>query len=142
MVFSLLSALIFRRDHARARSIAEVLAKFFPLCSRNKTLFIASRRRRHIEWLPGFHYRHGGQIDSPVRIKHCTKRMDRLIGNRLLHGERKLYYQAMSHWLLCGISQPLILVDWSDLVDIERIGLLQGPNTYGAILRYDFRGTK
>jgi len=56
----------------------------------------------------------GRSLCSDVRIKHRVKRMDRLIGNRLLSSERDRFYQMMARRLLNGISRPVILIDWSD----------------------------
>lgn len=51
---------------------------------------------------------------TSTRIKHRVKRMDRLVGNRLLGAQRKRFYQAIVLRLLAGCPQPIILVDWSD----------------------------
>ena len=51
---------------------------------------------------------------SPTRIKHSIKRVDRLVGNTRLYEERKCYYQAICNWLLKGLPEPVILIDWSD----------------------------
>jgi len=49
-----------------------------------------------------------------VRIKHRIKRMDRLIGNRLLGAQCKTVYRAIVLRLLASCPQPIILIDWSD----------------------------
>jgi len=49
-----------------------------------------------------------------VRIKHRIKRMDRLIGNRLLGAQCKTVYRAIVLRLLASCLQPIILIDWSD----------------------------
>ncbi len=56
----------------------------------------------------------GRGLDSPVHIKHRVKRMDRLIGNRLLAEERERFYRAITRRMVTGAARPLILVDWSD----------------------------
>ncbi|MGH8274074.1 MAG: hypothetical protein ACRES9_07455 [Gammaproteobacteria bacterium] len=56
----------------------------------------------------------GRGLNSPARIKHRVKRMNRLVGNRLLTAERERFYRAMTWWLIAGTPQPVILVDWSD----------------------------
>lgn len=48
-------------------------------------------------------------------MKYNIKRMDRLLGNSRLGTERLTIFQAVAHWLLAGLSQPTVLVDWSDL---------------------------
>ncbi|MGH9440417.1 MAG: IS4 family transposase [Terriglobia bacterium] len=56
----------------------------------------------------------GRELHSSVRIKHRIKRMNRLVGNRLLTAERERFYRAMVHRLLAGSARPIILIDWSD----------------------------
>lgn len=56
----------------------------------------------------------GRGLHSPVRIKHRVKRMNRLVGNRLLSAERESFYRAITHRLLVGSDRPIILIDWSD----------------------------
>ncbi|MFQ5938358.1 MAG: IS4 family transposase [Acidiferrobacterales bacterium] len=55
-------------------------------------------------------------------IKHHIKAVDRLLGNRHLHGERLGVYAAMARTLLAHSERPLIVVDWADC-ELER-GLL------------------
>jgi hypothetical protein len=57
----------------------------------------------------------GRGLRSPTLVKHNIKRMDRLLGNSRLGTERLPIFQAVAHWLLAGRSQPIVLVDWSDL---------------------------
>jgi hypothetical protein len=52
---------------------------------------------------------------SATAIRHRIKRCDRLLGNIKLEKDRHLIYGAMTQRVLCGIAQPLIIVDWSDL---------------------------
>jgi hypothetical protein len=48
-------------------------------------------------------------------MKHRLKSVDRLLGNNALHAVRADVYQCLvQHWLQ-GLSQLLIVVDWSDL---------------------------
>ena len=54
-------------------------------------------------WLPGASYE-----------KHRIKSVDRLLGNRHLHGERREVYRRLAHELLGGSQRPVIVVDWSD----------------------------
>ena len=56
----------------------------------------------------------GRGLASATRIKHRVKRIDRLVGNRLLNGERESLYQAMIERVLSRCVQPLVLVDGSD----------------------------
>lgn len=57
----------------------------------------------------------GRGLRSSALVKHNIKRMDRLLGNSRLGTERLTIFQAVAHWLLADLSQPVVLVDWSDL---------------------------
>lgn len=57
----------------------------------------------------------GRSWQSQAYEKHSIKRSDRLIGSPLLHQDREALYKTMSHRLIGGHPQPIILVDWSDL---------------------------
>ena len=48
------------------------------------------------------------------RVGGPLKKIDRLLGNEHLHGEKQAIYAAMGKWLLKG-ARPIIVVDWSDL---------------------------
>lgn len=48
------------------------------------------------------------------RIRAPLKALDRLLGNRHLHAERRHIYTAMTRWLVRS-KQPVIVIDWSDL---------------------------
>lgn len=56
----------------------------------------------------------GRGLDSPVRIKHRVKRMNRLVGNRLLGAAREDFYRAMIQRLIGNAPEVVILMDWSD----------------------------
>jgi hypothetical protein len=51
---------------------------------------------------------------AATRVRAPLKRLDRLLSNPHLAGERAALYAAMSHWLLSE-RQPVIAVDWSPL---------------------------
>lgn len=67
----------------------------------------------------------GRRLNSPARTKHNIKRMDRLMSNSHLHAERKRLYQALCHRLCQHLTQPKILVDWSDIVEQQRLLLIR-----------------
>jgi hypothetical protein len=48
------------------------------------------------------------------RIRAPLKALDRLLGNRHLHGEHHGIHGAMARWLVRS-KQPVIVVDWSEL---------------------------
>ena len=57
----------------------------------------------------------GRQLASAAQVKHKIKRIDRLLGNAHLHHERTSIYQFLCTELIKGQTQPLIIVDWSEL---------------------------
>lgn len=67
----------------------------------------------------------GRGIRSGVAVKHNIKRMDRLLGNGLLHAEIPGLYSVLARECLAGVNMPLIAVDWSDLAPDRRWQLLR-----------------
>jgi hypothetical protein len=67
----------------------------------------------------------GRNLISPARTKHNIKRMDRLLGNSQLHNERAEIYRALCHHLCQQTLRPIILVDWSDIMERERFMVLR-----------------
>jgi hypothetical protein len=57
----------------------------------------------------------GRGLSNTAFLKHKIKRMDRLVGNTRLTQERWGIYAALTHWLVQGLPQPIILIDWSPL---------------------------
>ena len=57
----------------------------------------------------------GRAMVSGARVKHNIKRVDRLIGNRHLWGERTELYGAIAGLVLGQGPRPVIILDWSDL---------------------------
>jgi hypothetical protein len=49
---------------------------------------------------------------EPVSVS--LKKLDRLLGNEHLHGQKQLIYAGIAQWLL-NCPRPIIIVDWSDL---------------------------
>ncbi len=64
-------------------------------------------------------------LDSPCRIKHRIKRVDRLLCNSHLQHEAPQIYGALAKRLLHGVVNPLVLVDWSDLTTDQSQHLLR-----------------
>lgn len=73
----------------------------------------------------------GRGLFTPTRIKHRVKRMDRLIGNPRLYGERALCYHAMIQRLLAHAPRPIIVIDWSDFSDDRQQQLLRASLPVG-----------
>jgi hypothetical protein len=67
----------------------------------------------------------GRGLLSTTTVKHNTKRIDRLLGNRTLHTELPSLYEALVRDCLAGVSMPLIVIDWSDLTPDRRWQLLR-----------------
>jgi len=57
-----------------------------------------------------------------VAPKHSIKRIDRLLGNPRLHRETEVFFRALTKLLLAGHTEPLILVDWTQ-IDEQRYAL-------------------
>jgi len=73
----------------------------------------------------------GRGLKASSRLKHRIKRMDRLVGNRLLHDQRLTFYRLCSERLLAGTAQPLILIDWSEFSVDQRQQLLRAAVPVG-----------
>lgn len=59
----------------------------------------------------------GRGLQSLALTKHNIKRMDRLLSNTRLQSERMGIYKAIAHYLCRSNPRPIILVDWSDLIE-------------------------
>jgi len=71
---------------------------------------------------------------SSTDTKHDIKRMDRLIGNKHLHGERKDIYQYLARLLIGQQKHPVLIVDWSaipgnEIFQLHRISIPMGGRT-------------
>jgi hypothetical protein len=67
----------------------------------------------------------GCGLRGPTATKHNIKRMDRLLSNPRLHAERLANYRALCQRLCQHLPRPLILVDWSDIVEQHRLLLIR-----------------
>ena len=67
----------------------------------------------------------GRGLSGTVAVKHNIKRIDRLLGNDLLHTEISKLYEALARQCLNGIPMPLIVIDWSDLTPDRQWQLLR-----------------
>lgn len=73
----------------------------------------------------------GRAVRSKTTVKHAIKRMDRLLSNGRLYGERVQIQTALIRWMLGSQVQPIILVDWSDLTADRRWQLLRASLPVG-----------
>jgi hypothetical protein len=71
--------------------------------------------------------RFGGGAD----LRHRIKRADRLLGNRALQCDSRRVYVALARMLLAGLSEPLIVIDWSDLKADQSLHLLRASLPVG-----------
>jgi len=59
----------------------------------------------------------GRGIANRVDEKHNIKCLDRLLGNPHLHGARSKVYGYLAQLLLSASGRPVIIVDWSDVIE-------------------------
>lgn len=64
-------------------------------------------------------------LQANTGIRHRIKRCDRLLGNTKLFGELWLIYAALAHRLIGAGTQPVILIDWSDLLKNQSVHMLR-----------------
>ncbi|HET8608525.1 MAG TPA: IS4 family transposase [Burkholderiales bacterium] len=67
----------------------------------------------------------GRALAGTAYVKHKIKRVDRLLSNRKLAAERDKIYEALTRWLIGSQTQPVIIIDWSDLSADRRWHLLR-----------------
>jgi hypothetical protein len=65
------------------------------------------------------------RLSGSTTLKHRIKSVDRLLGNSGLHLARSALYGAVAQRWLQGLSQLLVVVDWSDLSRDQRWQLLR-----------------
>ncbi len=73
----------------------------------------------------------GRRFAGGAQLRHKIKRSDRLLGNRHLHQEAGSIYAALCRVTLARISEPLILIDWSDLKADQSLHLLRASLPVG-----------
>ena len=64
------------------------------------------------------------------RVRAPLKALDRLLSNRHLHAEREQIYRRIVHWLVRS-TQPIIIIDWSDLKEDRSWHLLRAAMPVG-----------
>jgi hypothetical protein len=73
----------------------------------------------------------GRALIGRAQVKHNIKRIDRLLGNRHLAGERCELYQTLARRLVGALAQRLIVVDWTELTADGRWQLLRAALPIG-----------
>ena len=109
--------------HAR-KIIRDLLDKFCPQ--------IHAKRRQCLALLA--QASHAGELtllgmsralEASTAIRHRIKRCDRLLGNEKLFGELLPIYAALAGRLIGARTQPVIIVDWSDLLKNQSVHMLR-----------------
>lgn len=73
----------------------------------------------------------GRGLSGSAYDKHKIKRIDRLLSNQALYKELKTFYSALVSVLLKGLSEPIILIDWSPLCADQSWQLLRAALPVG-----------
>lgn len=73
----------------------------------------------------------GRHLPGGAGEKHRIKRVDRLLANRHLHGERRAVYGWMARMLVGTTRHPCIVVDWSDVGPDKKLFLLRAAVSVG-----------
>jgi len=66
----------------------------------------------------------GRSLQLPIQERSGIRKVDRLVGNKKLHGERLELCQKVSNYLIANQKRPWIIVDWSPV-----------PNSTNNVLR-------
>lgn len=67
----------------------------------------------------------GRALSGTAREKHCIKRADRLLSNAHLQEECPALYSALARKLVGQQAHPVIVIDWSDLDEVQRHQVLR-----------------
>jgi Transposase DDE domain len=59
----------------------------------------------------------GGGLRNRAMLKHSIKRVDRLLSNPHLQSERWDIFRSVAHHLVGDVARPVILMDWTAVVD-------------------------
>jgi hypothetical protein len=57
----------------------------------------------------------GRAIAEKTTPKHGIKRVDRLLGNSLLHAQRMTFFRALARRIIGDTLRPLVLIDWTSV---------------------------
>jgi hypothetical protein len=64
-------------------------------------------------------------VAPSTAVRHRIKKVDRLLGNAALHARRRALYGEVARRWLAGVTQLLVVVDWSDVTADQRWHLLR-----------------
>ena len=104
-----------------SKTLADVLAPIHRTRGQSLSAAVSSALSGHALSVTSL----GRGLRGPVDEKHQIKRMDRLLSNRHLQGERVGIYRAVALKMLGSCQRPVIAVDWSDLDGCQRHFLLR-----------------
>jgi hypothetical protein len=62
----------------------------------------------------------GQSMPGQVAVKHCIKRVNRLLGNTHFHADRVILYKHLAEQAIGKIARPIILIDWSQLDEHDK----------------------
>lgn len=57
----------------------------------------------------------GRSLSGPALPKHGIKRVDRLLGNPKMRGDRLFFFLAVARRVLRGAERPVVLIDWTEV---------------------------
>lgn len=73
----------------------------------------------------------GRHLPGRAKEKHKIKRIDRLLGNVHLDGERRQLYGWLARQLIGGCRHPNLIVDWSDVDAARSLFILRAAVSVG-----------
>lgn len=73
----------------------------------------------------------GRSLTGPAHVKHNIKRIDRLLANRHLAAGGMVLYRAHARRIVGKVTEPVVIVDWSDLSADRRWQLLRAALPVG-----------
>jgi hypothetical protein len=76
----------------------------------------------------------GRSLNTQAKVKNKIKLVDRLVGNKKLHAERGAIYDAVIKFVISTTKNPIVIVDWSALPNINYYLLRAAVPTQGRSL--------
>jgi hypothetical protein len=72
----------------------------------------------------------GRSCNDNTQVKNKIKRMDRLLGNKMLHKEIIEFYKVISRRIICNKKHPIITVDWASIDNRNKFHVLKASIAY------------
>ena len=73
----------------------------------------------------------GRSMQSKAYIRHNIKRVDRLLSNKRLQSDYKIFYQELAKQAIGQTKNPIILIDWSQLGENDKSYFIRASIPYG-----------